>query len=245
MNGIDDLENLASSIIEGGFDKLLGKQKLIAKLAKTLAQELTFSAQRQNEQDELPFQQIEIVVNPEDYQWINQNAEQLRAQLKQYLEELANERFPLPQQQFEFFFASHKDISTGDFVIQSQAGSGYGHKNRPDDDTRKFQIIPAIEAQTSVWHLKNDDYCFTLEEPVIHIGKDMDNDLCLDDPSVSGHHARLRWRDDAYQLFDLGSEKGTFVNDLPILQATLKAGDTIAFGNIILRLDYAQSAGKQ
>ena len=47
---------------------------------------------------------------------------------------------------------------------------------------------------------------------VIRIGRDADNDIVLDDPRVSGHHARLIVSDSQTLIQDLGSSSGTFVN---------------------------------
>jgi len=44
------------------------------------------------------------------------------------------------------------------------------------------------------------------------LGVEQDNDIVLEDPFISGHHARLRWDGVAWWLEDLGSKNGTFVN---------------------------------
>jgi hypothetical protein len=55
----------------------------------------------------------------------------------------------------------------------------------------------------------------------------------VDDKSVSGRHAELRFRDQKFELVDLGSTNGTFVNDLrlpPNAPHQLKDGDLIQMG---------------
>jgi len=51
-----------------------------------------------------------------------------------------------------------------------------------------------------------------LLKPDTSLGADPSNDLVLDDPLVSGRHARLRWDGAGWWLEDLGSKNGTFVN---------------------------------
>ena len=65
----------------------------------------------------------------------------------------------------------------------------------------------------------------------VTIGRQDDNDITLDHPTVSRHHARLTWQGQAYRIEDLGTVNGTWVNgvriDAPVL---LRPGDTIGLG---------------
>ena len=45
----------------------------------------------------------------------------------------------------------------------------------------------------------------------VTIGRQADNDLVLDDPTVSGHHARVAFNGTKYQVLDLESTNGTFL----------------------------------
>jgi hypothetical protein len=63
---------------------------------------------------------------------------------------------------------------------------------------------------------------------VVTLGRALDNDVVLDDPRVSRHHAQLRVRQGRYVLYDTGSSGGTFVNQLPVSEMMLNAGDVIA-----------------
>ncbi|MBZ4419886.1 FHA domain-containing protein [Myxococcus sp. RHSTA-1-4] len=61
-------------------------------------------------------------------------------------------------------------------------------------------------------------------------------DLVVPDPSVSQHHATLRWYADkgAFSVRDVESMNGTFINGAPLgyrAQVMLHDGDTLAFGD--------------
>ncbi len=71
---------------------------------------------------------------------------------------------------------------------------------------------------------------FRLNKTVIDIGRHSNNDLTLDDPHVSRHHAQLRAIRKHYVIFDVGSTAGVFLNGKKISQATLQAGDVIRIG---------------
>lgn len=75
---------------------------------------------------------------------------------------------------------------------------------------------------------------FPLEKLVIDIGRHSSNDLILDDPHVSRHHAQLRVIKDHFVIFDVGSTAGLFLNGKQISQATLHAGDVVRIGTVNL-----------
>jgi pSer/pThr/pTyr-binding forkhead associated (FHA) protein len=72
---------------------------------------------------------------------------------------------------------------------------------------------------------------------VIRIGRLADNDVVLDDPRVSGHHARLVVEGPRTWIEDLGSSNGTFVNspDQRVTQAVpITEFDTVYFGSLAM-----------
>lgn len=64
----------------------------------------------------------------------------------------------------------------------------------------------------------------------VSIGRLPDNDIVIDNPAVSGRHARVYREGTHYVLEDLKSTNGTFVNDKPIARHTLLEGEVILVG---------------
>jgi pSer/pThr/pTyr-binding forkhead associated (FHA) protein len=62
------------------------------------------------------------------------------------------------------------------------------------------------------------------------IGRKSDNDLVIDNPAVSGHHARLIKVQEVYFLEDLRSTNGTYVNDKRIDRQQLQDTDVVMIG---------------
>ena len=69
------------------------------------------------------------------------------------------------------------------------------------------------------------------------IGRDVDNDVVLDDRRVSRRHAEIRLRLGRYTLYDLQSTNGTFVNARRVAEVALADGDRIVIGGseLVLR----------
>jgi len=74
-----------------------------------------------------------------------------------------------------------------------------------------------------------------LTEDRITVGRLADNTLRIEDASISSHHAELILDGSKYQLQDLGSTNGTFVNETQITtdHVMLNHGDQVRFGRIV------------
>src|SRR5262245_54096004 len=69
-----------------------------------------------------------------------------------------------------------------------------------------------------------------LGNPVFTIGRKSENDLQLLSDSVSRQHAEIVYEYDSYFLVDIGSKRGTFVNDQQIDRCALQHLDRIRIG---------------
>ncbi len=68
---------------------------------------------------------------------------------------------------------------------------------------------------------------------LLKVGRKSSNDVVIDDPHVSSHHAEIRYDEEqqGYFIKDLDSHNGTRVNGEKITaEVTFKEGDTIVFG---------------
>lgn len=52
---------------------------------------------------------------------------------------------------------------------------------------------------------------FDLNKDIVTLGRDITNDIVINDPEVSRHHLRLTRGADGYSIEDLGSTNGTFI----------------------------------
>ncbi len=71
-----------------------------------------------------------------------------------------------------------------------------------------------------------------IDQESLNIGRKKDNDIIIDNPHTSRHHARIRFIDKKYVLFDLDSTVGTSVNGERTQTTILKPGDVISIGGV-------------
>jgi len=75
---------------------------------------------------------------------------------------------------------------------------------------------------------------FPLTQPVVNIGRRLDNQLVIDDPRISRNHAQLRAIKGRYVIFDLNSTGGTYINGQKVSQSVLYPGDVISLAGVAL-----------
>jgi pSer/pThr/pTyr-binding forkhead associated (FHA) protein len=78
---------------------------------------------------------------------------------------------------------------------------------------------------------------FLLDRPVLTVGRRADQDIVIDDPSVSRTHARIHATENEAAVEDVGSTNGTALNGRPIGRSRVPVhdGDRIQVGNVLLQ----------
>ena len=124
------------------------------------------------------------------------------------------------------------------------------YKNR--SESRKIEL--AKEKSTRKLLLRGRD---TADRPVallvdparckvgpLVIGRDIQSsELQIDDATVSRRHACISWSAGRWQLEDLGSTNGTWLDSTPVssIKVVLKEGQTLTLGKVNLRVEETRS----
>jgi len=90
-----------------------------------------------------------------------------------------------------------------------------------------YKIEYIVNDEVKVFHLQ--------EHEELTIGKLPNNDIQLDDSTVSRTHCKISQTRKGHRLVDLGSTNGSFVNGKPVTRKDLVEGDNITIGRSVLR----------
>ena len=98
-----------------------------------------------------------------------------------------------------------------------------------NSDEKPLYILSLLnnELMSYSWKLSNQTY---------RIGRTSNNNIILDDITVSREHALITINDEALQIKDMNSTNGVYVNNEIIKESNLKSGDKIQIGKYLLLL---------
>ena len=94
--------------------------------------------------------------------------------------------------------------------------------------------LPSGSALLVVKRGPNAGSRFLLDQPVTSAGRGPGCDIFLDDLTVSRRHAEFRRDNGEFQIVDISSLNGTYVNGKPVASAMLANGDEIQIGKFRL-----------
>jgi len=77
----------------------------------------------------------------------------------------------------------------------------------------------------------------------VKVGRALDNQVILEDTTVSRHHARLVPRGDHWMVEDLGSTHGCFVNSHRVTTSLLRPGDRLQLGSVVAHVTNEDGEG--
>ncbi len=92
------------------------------------------------------------------------------------------------------------------------------------------------EIRLKIYRSPKDYRTETFRQPRIMIGRDINNDIVIAEKAVSRSHCRIECLADGWQITDLESTNGTYLNGIAIRQSRLKDGDVIVVGSVRLHV---------
>jgi pSer/pThr/pTyr-binding forkhead associated (FHA) protein len=125
------------------------------------------------------------------------------------------------------------DPDVKELIILAEYSQGNSHTIEVDQihaspEQRSEERIP------DAFLIVNGVSTFPLHSTVINIGSAPDNQLVLNDPGISPFHAQIRFSSGRFEVFNLDSRQGTYVNGTAVSSRTLNAGDIIRLAGVLL-----------
>ncbi len=94
-------------------------------------------------------------------------------------------------------------------------------------------LINVPPAQLTIRLPQAGQQTYRIEKAIINIGRQLSNDIIVEDKRVSRYHAQIKYQPDGmFAIFDLGSTNGITINGTPgMRQHTLRNGDRFTIGS--------------
>ncbi len=236
MNGIARFEALAERLVEGTFARLFAGRLSPLEVATSLARVME-DHQVTNTDGTLQVpNHYWVYMHPENYRSLTAERPTLEKELARSVAELMAQAGLKPEA--DPIIRVLPDEAVG--LHQVRVAAAHPREEPPVvEETREMESedIEATSGETVVppvrpFLILEGRRHFNLLQPVVSIGRALDNDVIIEDPRVSRHHAQLRRRYGHYVLYDLGSAGGTQINGYPIEECVLHSGDVISFAGV-------------
>ena len=119
------------------------------------------------------------------------------------------------------------------------------HTNR--SSAVREMLLYRLRAELSQYDRKRKTACWRLSAPqgqfemnthsaIVFAGRDLDNDIIIEDPEVSRKHVLLVWDSQVWWAVDLDSKNGTQINKRNIKVSKIKKGAVLKLGDSELAL---------
>ncbi len=228
MNRIARFEALAEQWVEGTFARLFGGQIHPLEVANHLARAVEDACFQAADGTLLAPTHYQIDLHPQDLDALRARHPAPEEELARYVEEVARQAGMVLPTAPRIILNSLPNLPPHTVVVQAFREPAEG-----DDESATCQmsggVLPSPEPPPErCFLIIGGQRHVPLSAPTVNIGRALDNDVIIEHPHVSRHHAQLRRRYGRYVLYDLGSSGGTLVNGYPVQECVLRSGDVIS-----------------
>ncbi len=242
MNKIALFEAFAERLVEGGFARLFAGRPDSLDVARRLARAMEDHSRSGSDGHLYAPPYYTIRLHPDDFERLAAERQTLATEMADSITEFAA--------QAELMLSAPPvvrwvpDPNVGLYEVQVEAGwEAFSHSaENTTEETDSTNQMPASKSEDDTltaslptarpFLIVGGQRHIDLLQPVVAIGRALDNDIIIEDPRVSRHHAQLRRRYGRYVLYDIGSSGGTQINGYPIEECVLHSGDVVSFAGV-------------
>lgn len=233
---LDRVEEVSERVLEGFFRRSAGLQPV--DIAKRLVREMLRRRTVSVSSVYVPNTYL-VRLSPADWEAIAPFRESLAAEMAGYLEQQAASRRLTLVGPVRVELEVEEELSRGSLTIH--AGMQEPLETAGPRGIHDTLVYRPGERSTG-WVLVVEEGpragdTMPVPEGRVTVGRGSGCDILLHDPQVSRRHATLEARDGHLLLEDLGSSNGTLVNGQRVERRRLRAGDRVAMGQTVLRVE--------
>ncbi len=259
MNKIAQFEALAERLVEGTFARLFAGRPSSLEVATHLARAMEDYRDRAPRGEPQIPNHYWVYLCPDDCRALAADQQSLEAELARHVVEMAAQAgHPLPSEPMVHVasddrldshdvrvearwiseegdeIASTREMERAEgSVNEDETDAGTENGNETENEYERQEPAQMTEPPSGrPFLILEGKRHVNLLKPVVSLGRALDNDVILEDPRISRHHAQLRQRYGRYVLYDLGSSGGTLINGYPIEECVLHSGDVISLAGV-------------
>ena len=132
--------------------------------------------------------------------------------------------------------AAHESAPETTSIGLPPAAAAPSEPSLSENDHEAISALPSGSALLIAHSGANQGARFLLDQDVTTVGRHPDAEIFLDDVTVSRRHLNFHRVDSGFEIEDLGSLNGTYVNHDRVDRYQLKSGDEVQIGKF--RLTY-------
>lgn len=235
------IEDSLEFIVERPFSMLFRRSIQPADVGKRLKKELT-SGGITSVRGKVAPNDFVVQLNPDDAAPYLEHSRVLGDDLAEWLEEIAMSSNLTTLGAMRVRFESDPNVRAGRFDVQATVQDVDAAPVPYVDPgmTEPFEVVgrrgTAVSGYIEVCSGPSTGAMFPVRKQVITVGRDLSNDLVIENAEVSRYHAELHHAGGALSVADLNSMNGTYVNGVQVRGSQIIAsGDQIIFGTTICR----------
>jgi hypothetical protein len=242
VNAIARFESFMESLVERGFARLLRTRMQPVEVAKRLSREMEARRTVAINRVLVPNRYV-AHLSAEDFDQFGSIRATLQKEMATYLMEYAEERSYTMPGTAEVALERDDSIRSGGLRVDARMEDVGDDALAGTTPLQPTQLMPEPDLPVPDHRPQSGGRarvelqgasCF-LDRDVASLGRGLDNDVVVEDPRVSRHHARLQRGPRGWELADLASTNGTFINGKQVRQRVIAHGDTISLGGLELK----------
>lgn len=248
LDTLTRFEALAQRWLEGSFTRLFRTRLHRAELAEQLIRALEDGQTIGPNGLWLAPDDYQVLVHPDDFARLggDQDWAEIERKLANHLIDIAQQSGLILMRRPRVRLRSSDRVPPCQVRVQAHLTAPPALAGVPSEtreiDTRQPQNMtgPPLLA----CHLQVGGRRLPLAASPVNLGRGLDNDVVVDHPRVSRHHAQLQQREGQWWLIDLVSANGTTVNAQPVSEAILHPGDVISLAGVEVRFELQGTTDK-
>ena len=212
------------------WNRHLDSQSLALELARTLEQ--SSSDADEYSHNRVAPHQYKLIIHPQTASQIKEAVPDLESHLSAQITEIVKSLGLILIAPPELQIKEDYTITRGSVKITTEP------VDLTSSETRQMTPLttgdPGSMSSNNAYIIVNGNYYHSLSNPMVTIGRKLDNDIAIENSDVSRFHAQIRLRLNKWVLYDINSRLGTRLNNKPVKEQVLENGDVISIGSTTL-----------